>query len=353
MASASIISLLKYEHDFINPWVEYHIKLGFSHFYLLIDNIFEKQPEYIIEDKLKAHVTLINIDENDVIHYFGQTPQEIIQWVHASYMHHNLINKKIIDINIINEDWVTSIGVDQYIYLNGDTIQNYLLNINDSCTQIIFPWSFCCYNTDDSNNDVFLENIKLYKNDYGKKTGHSNGMIRRQNLLSINQNSHSFLSKTPTQQIFITNEYFEMSSELPTLHVFDICQIKLNTICFYDIKMTSFHMLLRNINEYFIKSYIFWAFNNDTIENNMYLLAYDIKNNTKTILNSNPGGRDRHIAYMNMSENIFLSNQVELKLPLLECKNTSNNYEELILNKLSKYNITKEEFNTWKTYLFL
>ena len=37
--SVAIITLVKYEHDFINQWLEYHLKIGFSHFYLIIDKI--------------------------------------------------------------------------------------------------------------------------------------------------------------------------------------------------------------------------------------------------------------------------------------------------------------------------
>ena len=41
--NVSIFSMIKFEHDFINQWIEYHLEIGFSHFYLLIDNIFEEQ----------------------------------------------------------------------------------------------------------------------------------------------------------------------------------------------------------------------------------------------------------------------------------------------------------------------
>ena len=41
--SVSIVTMVKHEHDFINAWIEYHYKLGFSHFYILVDNITEKQ----------------------------------------------------------------------------------------------------------------------------------------------------------------------------------------------------------------------------------------------------------------------------------------------------------------------
>ena len=34
MNTACIISIIKYEHDFLNQWLEYHIKIGFSHFSL-------------------------------------------------------------------------------------------------------------------------------------------------------------------------------------------------------------------------------------------------------------------------------------------------------------------------------
>jgi putative heme iron utilization protein len=352
MNSASIISLLKHEHDFINNWIEYHIKLGFSHFYLLVDNILEKQPDYIIADEYKDHVTFIHMDENDVIHFLGNTPVEIFKKNHASYIHHKLLDYKIIYTNIIKEDWLTAIGIDQYFYLNGDTIQNYLENIDETCNQIIFPWGFCCYNTNDSKFENFLENIGSYKNTYSKSKGHSNGMIRTNNLSGIQLCSHSFMSKTPRQKIFIINEYYDLVSDNDPYSIFNIVQEKLNTIPFIDIKISTFHIMLRNINETFIKNCFYWNSSPELINNIIYTLSADIKNNTKNILYLNENRINRNLDAMTEIQNDFLLNPIELKVPDLKYKNSSEHYDKLILDRLHQYNITKEEFNLWKQNLY-
>jgi hypothetical protein len=352
MNTASILTMAKHEHDFINPWIEYHINLGFSHFYILVDNVLEKQPEYIIEENLKQYVSLIYIDENDVVEFLGNNSREIIKGGHHfSYIQHNLLNHKIIYANIINEDWVTAIGIDQYMYLNGNTIQYYLKYINDTCTQIIFPWSFCCFNNNDSNFDNFLENIQLYKNYYSGTRGHSNGMIRTKNLLYIRGDSHSFVSNTSTQQIFISDEYYEMPNYLDTWSVFKIVDEKLSSTLFNELNISSFHIMLRNVNEYFIKNLFYWDnTNNELLENSFVQLVSDIRNKTKDILQIL--NKNRNLDTLNQNCNDFLKYSIELKFPKIESKNNTDHYNNLILNELYKYNITKEEFESWKRTLF-
>ena len=349
--SASIIIFAKYEHDFINQWVEYHVKIGFSHFYILIDNILEKQPEYIINDNISKYVTLINMDENDVIKYFGNTISNVLNpHMHISFITHQLINHKIINANLIKEDWVTAIGIDQFIYLNGITIQEYLLNLDEKCTQIIFPWSYCCHNINDSNYDYFLKNINLYKCDYAKSRGHSNGMIKTKNMLAIDTTSHGFTSKSHTQYVHVIDEYYHMGSRLDIMYIFKIVNEKLINMSFNDLKISSFHIVLRNINEYFIKGFFYWKRdkNNNKIDNAFYYLSKDIKE--KNINNYKHYGD-----YIRAGVNIFIKTpillpkeNINLKIPDLENKNLDNTYYDIIMNKLNKYDITKEEFMDWK-----
>ena len=35
----AIFTLVKFEHDFINQFIEHHLKLDINHFYIVIDNI--------------------------------------------------------------------------------------------------------------------------------------------------------------------------------------------------------------------------------------------------------------------------------------------------------------------------
>jgi hypothetical protein len=341
--SVSIVTMVKHEHDFINAWIEYHYKLGFSHFYILVDNITEKQKDYVIEEQYRQYVSLIHTNDDDINFY-----NEYIQndGAHLSGVLHGLLNKKIIQNNIIKEQWVTVVGVDQYIYLNSNTIQEYLNHIEEKCTQVIFPWSFCFINNNNSNFDNFLENCKSYKSIYSLG-GHSNGIIRTCNLLYLSGDSHSFVSKTPQQKVFIINEYYIMPNHLHSFDFFDIAQQKLNTLPFDQIKMSSFHILLRNVNEFFIKHKFSWnrtkQHNQDEINNYFFNLSANIKHNSNI---------DKGFRWGSENRNEFLEKQIELKFPKLEITNGSEHYDTLILNHLNQHGVQKEEFEVWKKNFF-
>jgi hypothetical protein len=345
--SVGIVTIVKHEHDFINQWVEYHYKLGFSHFYILVDNITEKQKEYVIEEQYKQCVSLIHTNDADVDIYKEHLQRES---QHLSGILHELLNNKIIKTDIIKETWVTAIGVDQYIYLNGNTIQEFLNKIEDTCTQVIFPWSFIFFNNNNSKFDIFLENCKSYKNVYGWG-GHSNGLIRRCNLLQMSVDSHNFISKTPEQKVFITDEYYIMPSHLNTGYLFHNVQKKLDTLPFDEIKISSFHILLRNVNEYFIKPRFCWNCKNKNNEedNNRYFfnLSLNIKNNTGI------NAEELHGRGINERSNNLSEKQIELKFPKLLITNSSEHYDTLILNKLSHYGVQKEDFEIWKKNHFI
>jgi hypothetical protein len=215
----------------------------------------------------------------------GNSLEDVLKNHHYSIIPHALVNHKIIYKNIIKEDWCTAVGIDQYIYLNGNTIQDYLSNINDDCSQIIIPWSFCCINTNDYNFENFLENFHFYKSQYAGTNGHSNGLIKTSNLKALCHSTHTFLSKTSTQKVFILDEYFDLNSNLMVFEIFNIVQKKLDTTTFDNLKISSFHFIIRNVNEIFIKSFFSWGKKNiETIQSIFNQISQDIKNNTKNCL---------------------------------------------------------------------
>lgn len=353
--SACIITMAKNEHDFINPWVEYHLKIGFSHFYILVDNICEKQPEYIIDERFKEFVTFIYAEENDIAEYIGDLGnclEDVLKNHHYSIIPHALVNHKIIYKNIIKEDWCTAIGIDQYIYLNGNTIQDYLINIKNDCTQIIVPWSFCCINTYDSNFDNLLENYHLYKSQYAGTNGHSNGLIKTENMKALCHSTHTFLSKSLTQKVFILDEYFDFDSQLNVFEIFNIIQKKLDIRTFDDLKISSFHFIIRNVNEIFIKNLFSWGKKNiETIQSIFYHISQDIKNNTKKCLIDY--NLIHRLNIVRDERNDFSEKLFQLELPVMETKNSSDLYDNLLLKELCNYDVTKEEFDLWKKTLFV
>ena len=331
--NVSIFSMIKFEHDFINQWIEYHLEIGFSHFYLLIDNIFEEQPEYIIDDRYINYITFIKCDKNMFISHFGIDPKiaiELNQLHHFSGYMHQLLNINIIDI--IKEDWVTAIGIDQFIYLNGNTIQTYLKNIEKSCDQVIIPWSICASNNKFQPHDNLMKNINNYNCFYGH-LGHSNGLIKTTNLKAISSDSHTFITKQSTQNVYIIDEYFTMNGVLNTKMVFDIVINKMNKLKFNDFNIGSVHFTLRNKQEQVIKKYFYWN------KINIDELVDNIKNNSYSLSNS-----QFRIGY---GTSIEVYNK--LNIPELSCLNTSNYYNYVIELELNKYNISMEQFNKWLT----
>jgi hypothetical protein len=350
--TVGIITMAKNEHDFINPWIEYHYKLGFSHFYILVDNIDSIQPKYIIDEKYNKFVSLITANDDDITQYFDTN--FINSECHNSKFLHELLNHKIIYKNLINEDWITAVGIDQYIYMNGDTIQNYLLNIDNSCDQIMFPWSFALFNNTDSNYDNFLENIQLYNIFFCSWSGTSNGMIKTKNLKKIALHSHSYDSITEFQKIYIFDEYFIFKSDFNIYDIFDIMKKKMLTNSFDKFKISSFHILLRNINECYIKKLFSW----NTDETNNSKIILDLVNSiNNNITDYKFDGRNIIPCEKNEKQNNTLIDinpyLLELKIPELECKNSSEHYDNLIFKKLEMYNISKEKFDNWKKNTFI
>jgi len=368
---------MKYEHDFINQWLEYHIKIGFSHFYLIIDNFLDEQPIYPIDKQFNNYVSLFYLTNNT----------EYKNICHADLMH-EMVNKLIIEKKTIKEDWVTCIGIDQFIYLDNNNIQLSLQDIDDDCSQIIMPWSICFHNNNITNYENLLENIDLYDstvvNPWGPQ-GHSNGMIRTKDMSKFNSDSHSFISNKD-QKIFIMNEYFKFKKDLGYHGVFEIVKEKIkNNIT---LNFTTCHFLLRNTMDIIIKSSFYgWCHSEiikiteiiESIKNKdklLYVASHrksigkiknlmkKIKFNYKFYLDNYPDLRhlDYESAfkhYLDYGEKegrlINKENYIEFNIPNLQFKNTETYYINIILNKLNEngFTISKENLKEWINSLII
>ena len=62
--SFAIATIVKNEHDYLNQFIEYHLKLGFTFFYIMIDDISYKQDSYdsYINDEYKQYIKYIIIN---------------------------------------------------------------------------------------------------------------------------------------------------------------------------------------------------------------------------------------------------------------------------------------------------
>jgi hypothetical protein len=136
-------------------------------------------------------------------------------------------------------------------------------------------------------------------------------IIKTKNLNAINLCSHSFLSKTPKQKVYILNEYYQMNPHMDPFYVFNIVQQKLDNMTFDNIQFSSFHIKLRNINESFIKKLFYW-----TLDNNHYPKFVHLANAIKS-KSTNYVLADRTIVpsdKISTSENIQNPYFFELKL---------------------------------------
>ena len=202
-----ICTCIKNEHDFINNWLEYHINIGIDYFYILIDNIFEEQEEYIIADEFKNKIKFIKVDSDLVAKTLSNNNQPDLTEVMHKML--NILYKHV------KEDWVICCALDNYIYIENLTI--FLDNIRPDCTQIMMPWisiinplnnsikdmPYCLNNTENRLPFYYVGNGIMGSN-------HTQPIIKKNNLLRISTDSHTFISKTCKQIIYLNNKYIEV-----------------------------------------------------------------------------------------------------------------------------------------------
>ena len=123
-----IVCIAKYEHDYIEEFVKYHLALGFSHIYLY-DN--EDEPIYhiILKDYLK-YLTITHIKGNDF--------NLAIQFIILNHFTDNILHTSNKITHVIHID------IDEYIVLKKhknicEFIEEY---IKDDCQGIGINWRF-------------------------------------------------------------------------------------------------------------------------------------------------------------------------------------------------------------------
>jgi hypothetical protein len=116
--SFAIYTSVKYEHDYINQFIEHHLNLGISHIYIIVDNVNDTQIDYdhIINNIFCDNVTLYYVNAS-----MRQNNHETIHNQLTNFFNNTILND-------IKEDWVITIGVDSFIYLNGFNKQRHLSN---------------------------------------------------------------------------------------------------------------------------------------------------------------------------------------------------------------------------------
>ena len=251
----AIFSFLKYEHSYINQFIEHHLNLGFTYFYLIVDNLDKNniQEDYnlVIKDEFKEYVKLYDVRN---------------RLVKNGDIHSNLITyfNKII-LPEIKEDWVLTIGCDSFIYLDGMAINDYIKKINETdISQILFPHFFC---------------LNLHDKDVGNLINNTGNMCttldailcctlgRVNNIKQLYTNSHWFISKTNKQKIYFSNltnsqrpkeEKYIITDNINLHELFNNVGI-INILDKNCSKFFIIHFFLRCIDEVLIKDLLYWG----------------------------------------------------------------------------------------------
>ena len=338
-----ICSCIKNEHDFINRWLEYHINIGISHFYLLVDNLYEIQKPYIINDLYKDKVTLVNADKNYAIKHKILENKDS---KNSNILIHRLINTLV---PLVKEDWVALCALDNYIYLykNIDDFLTCINKENSKCSQIIMPWINIA-NLD--NNDISNFPLDLGHNTYYHIPVKScQSIIKTSNLSHIHDNSHFFITKTEKQIIYINNSYKSMPNELDTQYIFNLSSnywqplINKGEINIFKSPFI-IHIIIRTYNEILIKDCLSWKKDNKDLNLKNFLLFKTNK------INSHLSCRSAYLYNINKYYifKLKLSNFQHINL---NDKNSNIYYQELIHELLNINAIDIETYEQWKSYI--
>lgn len=250
----AIATVVKNEHDYIGQFVEYHWNLGFTHFYILVDNIIYEEPNYqvCIDEKYLKHITFYYLDKSFDPKYYNDI---INNKRRSSHYWIAYFNKHVLPI--IKEDWILIIGLDSFMYFDGKSVNEYMLNANirPETTQIAFPWCVV-ENMGNKRVDYFCEEITdLYVRE--KPWDHSYTMGKVSKIKNLNISTHGFFSKDDEQLIYICdNTYMNAPSDVNVWDIFK--KIQFSILHENHPKNYSIHFMFRNYDEIIIKDFFYF-----------------------------------------------------------------------------------------------
>ena len=333
----AIFTTLKFEHSYINQFIEHHLNLGFNFFYLIVDNLdpthIQNDYNLIIKDEFKSFVKLYNMSTD----YYIQNTQLTIHDYFISYFNNTILQD-------IKEDWVLVLGCDSFMYFDGDTVHNYVKNLNSNIFQISFPM-YMLYNLNNINYDDLCHTLNNY---YTIPAMYMYSMARVNNIKCLDRTSHYFLSTSNDHVIYLPdNKNINIHNNNINFDEL-LCKSSFNIFDINHTNFFAFHFYFRCYDELIIKDLLYWNLINNNKKQSFKLLLLDCINEQKLtkeiFLKNNYGGsRIKHI--MSLSEHLKLNNITE-NFNIINFKNFNNEIynTELIENILKEINISKEEY---------
>ena len=340
----AICTILKFEHDYINQFIEHHLNIGFDSFYIIIDNLDFKQAEYInvIHDKFFKYIKLFNLDKS-----FDEQLYINLKINKCSTHSYWIKYFNQIVLPEVKEDWLLMIGGDSFLYLDGKNINEYMNNIltvNNNIFQVAFPW-LAGYNLDNKPIDNFCNEINKLHFQYHN---HTYGMGKVSNIEYLDESSHYFVPKTREQIIYIPeNIILNMGKQINAFDIFKNNKFNINE----NSNVFALHVQLRNYDEIIIKDLYSWNMCND--DRRSLLNSLLTQNNTSNFISNTKAFRLNYILnnsctkikekQLNVANNNFINLNKYNKTVIMELLKSINiKYEqyELFINTLiaSRYN---------------
>ena len=256
MESYALFTVIKFEHSYINQFIEHHLNVGFNFFYILVDNLNEEQIDYgnVIDNQFKKYVKLYIMTEHFDIDKYNKILNNTFS--HHDYM---ILYFNEIILKDIKEHWIFVLGCDSFLYLNGNKIEDFItkFDINkNEVFQILFPM-FLLFNL---NNNSYTDLCHTFKNYYTIASSYMYSMARVNNIDKLHGSSHYFNSKTENQTIYFPDNRIINTSNS------EIEMDKMNTLLLYSMfnifnkehtNYFSFHFYFRCYDELIIKDLLF------------------------------------------------------------------------------------------------
>jgi len=170
---ACVLTCVLHEHAYLEHFIYYYQLLGFKHVYILKDR--DQDEIRIQKNKFQIKITILPL----------QFPSHITNFSYIQYWNSTFMIK-----NIIKEDWILLCDIDEYLYLHGKNIHEYLDNIPnlDEIGQIQFPWMIVEHYGQPTR-DLFqlLRNHNWFVNDEVK------AIVRRDVFVKAVDNHHNII----------------------------------------------------------------------------------------------------------------------------------------------------------------
>jgi hypothetical protein len=337
----AVITAVLNEHDFLNYFIEYHISIGFNKIYILIDDSTDEQDDYIIKPELLSYVVFYKVTD-----FFtkAEIKKTLDGWPYKPNLIHTCLQR--LYIQKLEEDYCILLGVDSFLYLNGQSIQEFMIakKIEDDIALIFFQW--CCFSSNQQYdypynilNTIHEGNMLPFKNN------HFFTMSQRKLVDYPSIDSHFYKLKNNVIGWFNDKTYDIDHTCLNVWKIMELLQIQSKNI---QDHACIIHLICRGLADCILKFYNQWNPNEfvkrekekvlyDYIaNNNLHNIGIDIVKDTNRLwhlrnVNTYPDKNDTLESIHNTFKDFPAAKKNEIR----------------VADLLLKSNITKEQLQQW------